>query len=83
MHKHLDKKQHINEIAKSCFLSTNNFIRRFKKELGETPYSYFKKLKIRTATHMRLQGISLNEIAEKCGYSDSSALLHAIGKKQK
>lgn len=78
MHKNLNKKQLINEIAKSCFLSTNNFIRRFKKELGETPYSYLKKLKIRTATHMRLQGIPLNEIAEKCGYSDPSALLHAI-----
>ena len=78
MHKHLNKKQLINEIAKSCFLSTNNFIRRFKKELGETPYSYLKKLKIRTATHMRLQGLPLNKIAENCGYSDPSALLHAI-----
>lgn len=81
MHKHINKKQLISDIAKSCFLSTNNFIKKFKKELGETPYSYLKKLKIRTAMHMRLQGISLSEIAEKCGYSEPSALLHAIKEK--
>lgn len=80
MHKNLGKKQLISEVAGECYLSTNGFIRRFKKELGETPYSYLKKMKIRTAQNMRLSGATLEEIAEKCGYSDSSALLHAIGK---
>ena len=80
MHENIGNKLTISEIAKECYLSTNGFIRRFKKELGETPYSYLKKLKIRTAQNMRLSGATLEEIAEKCGYSDSSALLHAIGK---
>lgn len=82
MHENLGKKQPISEIASACYLSTNGFIRRFKKEIGETPYSYLKKLKIRTAQNMRMSGATLEEIAEKCGYSDSSALLHAIGKTQ-
>ena len=71
----------IEEIAKNCYLSTDGFIRKFKKQIGETPYSYLKKLKIRTALNLRLAGESLKDIAEKCGYSDSSALLHALGKK--
>lgn len=82
MHNNIGKKQQISEIAEECYLSTNGFIKRFKREVGETPYSYLKKLKIRTAQNMRMYGATLDEIAEKCGYSDPSALLHAIGKKQ-
>ena len=82
MHENVGQKQLINEVAKSCYLSTNHFIRRFKKEIGETPYSYLKKLKIRTAQSMRMSGSTLEEAAEKCGYSDASALLHAIGKNE-
>lgn len=78
MNENLGKNQPISEIAAECYLSTNGFIKRFKKEVGETPYSYLKKLKIRTAQNMRLSGATLEEIAEKCGYSDASALLHAI-----
>jgi transcriptional regulator GlxA family with amidase domain len=50
--------------------------------MGETPYSYLKKLKIRTAQNMRMSGATLEEIAVKCGYSDSSSLLHAMAKKE-
>lgn len=82
MNKNLRKKPLISEIAKECHLSTNGFIRRFKREMGETPYSYLKKLKIRTAQNMRLSDATLEEIADRCGYSDASALLHAIGKNE-
>lgn len=81
MHDNLGQKQLISKIANECYLSINGFIRKFKEKVGETPYSYLKKLKIRTAQNMRQVGASLEEVAEKCGYSDSSALLHAIGKK--
>ena len=80
MHEKLDQKLTIEDIASLCYLSTNGFIRRFKREVGETPYSYLKKLKIRTAQNMRISGATLEEIAERCGYSDPSSLLHAIKK---
>lgn len=80
MHESIGKKQTIDDIARACYLSTDGFIRKFKREVGETPYSYLKKLKIRTAQNMRLSGMKFSEIAEKCGYSDSCALRHAIGK---
>lgn len=78
MHEGVGTKQTIEQIAKECYLSTDGFIRKFKREVGETPYSYLKKLKVRTAQNMRLSGMKLNEIAEKCGYSDPCSLLHAI-----
>ena len=81
MHKNFDKKISIAEIAKECYLSTDGFIRKFKYYVGETPYSYLKKLRLRTAQNMLSLGMSLKEIAEKCGYSDSSALLHAFNNK--
>ena len=81
MHEQLEQKLTISDIASLCYLSPNGFIRRFKREIGETPYSYLKKLKVRTAQNMRMSGATLDEIAEKCGYSDPSSLLHAIGKK--
>ncbi len=81
MHEGLDKRQTIADIAKAFYFTPEGFIRKFKKEVGETPYSYLKKLKVRTAQNMRLLGASLDQVAEKCGYADSSSLLHAIGKK--
>ncbi len=66
------------EIAKRCNLSTNGFIKRFAKCVGETPYSYLKKLKIRTALVLRNGGATLEEAAQGAGYSDSCALLHAM-----
>ena len=66
------------EIAKRCNLSCNGFIKRFTKYVGETPYSYVKKLKIRTALLLRNGGASLEEAAQGSGYSDSCALLHAM-----
>ena len=78
MHENLSEKLSIEDIANKFNLSTEGFIRKFKKYLGVTPYSYLKNLRIRTALMMRVEGRPLSEIAEKCGYSDPSALLHAI-----
>ena len=68
----------ISDIAKGCHMSTNGFIKRFTKRVGETPYSYYKSLKMRTALTLRAEGATLTEAALASGYSDGSALLHAI-----
>ena len=60
------------------YMSTDGFIRKFKRYIGETPYSYIKKMKVRKAHVLRTEGATLDETALECGYSDSSALLHAI-----
>ena len=59
-------------------MSTEGFIRKFKTYIGETPYNYLKRLKIRAALRIRKSGASWAEVAEGVGYSDTSTLLHAI-----
>ncbi|MBQ3017128.1 MAG: helix-turn-helix transcriptional regulator [Clostridia bacterium] len=78
MHNELPKKISVAEIAKRCFLTPEGFSQKFIKFLGEPPYSYLKKLKVRTALQLRDSGMKLDEIAAACGYSDASSLLHAI-----
>ena len=78
MHSRFDEKIKISDIAAACYMSNDGFIRRFTKALGETPYVYLKKLRLRHAAALRKTGATLDEAAEKCGYSDATALLHAI-----
>ena len=78
IHSSLAGKLTVADIAKKCYMSTDGFIRKFTRYIGETPYSYIKKLKIRTALMMRAEGATLEEAADACGYSDASAMLHAI-----
>ena len=83
MHKNLSSDISIKEIAEESFMSYYGFIRRFKNALGVTPYAYLKQLRIRTANVLRNEGITLEETAERCGYSDASTLLHAISSDKK
>ena len=80
MHNELRNKVTIADIAKRCYLSPVALTQKFIKYLGEPPYSYFKKLKIRTALQLCDCGMKLDAVAAECGYSDASALLHAIKK---
>ena len=80
MHNELSAKVTISEIAKRCYLTPEGLTQKFVKYLSETPYSYLKKLKIRTALQLRDSGMKLDEVAAACGYSDASSLLHAIAK---
>ena len=78
MHGELNRRIRIDELASQCFLTTDSFIRRFNRQIGVTPYAYLKKLRIRTAVYLRALGYSLEEIAQRTGYSDATSLLHAI-----
>ena len=83
MHQDIANDISIREIAEKSFMSYYGFIRRFKNALGMTPYTYLKQLRIRTATALRDEGATLEEAAEKCGYSDAAALLHAISNEKR
>ncbi|MBR2460267.1 MAG: helix-turn-helix domain-containing protein [Clostridia bacterium] len=82
IHSNLSQKISISDIAQKCFMSTDGFIRRFTRHVREPPYSYLRRLRLRTAMAMRAEGKVLSEIAEACGYSDASALLHAVAATQ-
>ena len=83
MHKGISGDISVREIAAECFISYEGFIRKFRKTMGMTPYAYLKQLRIRTAAALRADGATLEEAAERCGYSDSSSLLHAISNEKK
>lgn len=78
IHANLSEMPSVAEIAAKCYMSTDGFIRKFTRIVGETPYTYIKNLKIRTAMMLRSEGATATEAAIACGYSDASALLHAI-----
>ena len=78
MHSRVKDKISIADIAGMCHMSTEGFIRKFKAYIGETPYNYLKRQKIRVALRLRNSGASWEEAAEASGYSDTSTLLHAI-----
>lgn len=70
----------VNDIAGELYLSPDSFIRRFKRCIGVTPYAYLRELRLRSARYMLDAGRGLTETALAVGYSDASALIHALGK---
>lgn len=62
----------ISDIAQNFSFSCEHFIRIFKKTYGITPHQYILQSKIRLAmTMLKMTDNSIEEIAEKLGFSDS------------
>ena len=61
-------------IADSLNININHLIRTFKKETGVTPLKYISLMKAELAVNYLRQGLKLEEIANKLGYSTVSAL---------
>lgn len=80
MHSRISEKLTVADIAEECHMSQEGFIRKFKTHIGETPYNYLKRLKLRVALRIRGTGVCWEEAADAAGYSDASSLLHAIKK---
>ena len=78
MHTRMKEKLTVNEIAQACYMNPDSFIRRFARVVGITPYTYLKNIRLQTARCLRESGMSLTQIAIEVGYSDASALSHAL-----
>ena len=83
MHNHIAEKISIETLASLVYMSEGAFIKRFKKVMGETPYSFLRNIRLDMAYYLKEQGNTLEMIAEKVGYSDGVALLHAMKGKHK
>ena len=70
----------IKEIAAELFLSEDYFIRKFKKAMGMTPYSYLSRLRLSIATELLSGGVTLQKAAEATGFKYASSLSHALNK---
>lgn len=80
MLENMDKQITVNDIASGLYLSPDSFIRRFRRCIGVTPYAYLRELRLRSAQYMLSEGRSLAQTAAAVGYSDASALIHALKK---
>lgn len=81
MHENYNSEITVSDLAAKFHMEQNSFIRRFKKFANVTPYQYLKKVRVNMALAlMKGDKYDLREIARKVGYSDASALSHAIKK---
>lgn len=83
MHNHISEKISNETLASIVYMSEGAFIKRFKKVMGETPHSFLRNIRLDMAYYLKEQGNTLETIAEKVGYSDGIALLHAMKGSQK
>ncbi len=63
----------IDDMINLIHISKYHFIRRFKRTMGVTPYHYLTNYRITAAkTMLRTTSKTVAEIAELCGFSDTS-----------
>ena len=72
----------VKDIAASVFLNEDHFIRKFRKAIGMTPYTYLLNLRLRIARSLIDNGTSLADAAAAVGYQSASSLCHAMKKEK-
>ena len=65
-------------LAADAGFEVNYFIRRFRKVVGITPYSYLRRYRLAKARALYSSGLTLAEVAEMVGYDDPSSLSRAL-----
>ena len=59
------------ELSGRLNMSQNNFLRLFKREVGQSPHSYLNYIRIRNARRMlREDKCSIEDISDRLGFSD-------------
>ena len=63
----------VDDMVERVHVSKYHFIRRFRRTMGVTPYSYLTNYRInKSKTLLRTTDKSVGEIAEICGFTDTS-----------
>lgn len=69
------------DLAKKMFISTNFYQKIFKEIMEISPASYLRKIRITEACRLLANtDLSIQEIAENCGFSCASYFIHVIRK---
>ncbi|MBQ7573979.1 MAG: helix-turn-helix transcriptional regulator [Clostridia bacterium] len=81
IHKNYDKNITIDDIIDELHISKFHFIRLFKRTMGTTPYNYIMAYRINTSKMLlRSTDKPVSEIAELCGFLDSSNFIRQFKK---
>ena len=71
----------LEELAKQCYMSKRNFIRRFKEKFGSTPIHFQLTCRMQKASELlEKTDMRLEKIAENCGFFDVSHFYKAFSK---
>jgi AraC-like DNA-binding protein/mannose-6-phosphate isomerase-like protein (cupin superfamily) len=75
---HLSRPLSVGDLAEKACLSESQFRARCVEALGCSPMQWIRRLRIERARCLRLQGISVAEVAVLTGYDSPSALTAAL-----
>ncbi|TQV86569.1 GlxA family transcriptional regulator [Aliikangiella coralliicola] len=79
--KNLANNIHLDDMSNQSTMSKRNFIRRFKKAVGETPATYLQQIRVEAAKrYLETTDLNLEQIIGKVGYDDLSAFRRVFQK---
>ncbi len=67
-------------VAKNSFVSVKELCRLFKKHLGTTVGKYILSKRISEAKKLLRSGLSVQQTAERCGFTDYTSFIRAFGR---
>jgi AraC-like DNA-binding protein len=68
----------LDELARLGGMTPTTCLRRFRKEVGTTPYAYLMQARVRQARNMIARGASLADAAIDLGFADQSHMTRAF-----
>lgn len=72
---HLDEELPVQDLAARVAMSPRNFARAFRKETGETPAKYIRRVRIEAARReLEEGGRSIEQVAALCGFGTSETM---------
>lgn len=75
---HLSRPLSVGDLAAKACLSESQFRARCVEALGCSPMQWIRRLRLEQAQRLRLQGMSVAEVANQTGYDSPSALTAAL-----
>ncbi|WP_315117394.1 AraC family transcriptional regulator [uncultured Clostridium sp.] len=76
----LHKDLSIDILAEKVYLNKYYLMHLFKKETGYTLYNYIQKKRLLKASDLIINGMSLGEVCDLCGFGDYSSFVRAFKK---
>ena len=78
---HLQRPVYLEKLAALCCMSERTFCRRFRKEMGEPPIAYHRRLRLRKAQELLQTGMyTVEQTAEAMGFVDAAHFSRAFAR---
>lgn len=78
INENLSKNMSVDELASKSYLSRYHFMRLFKSQTGCTVHNYIRQKRLVLAARLIRDGMSAQNAASECGFSDYSAFHRAF-----